>query len=376
MIISHFYPDVGGTERSCQRTAQALKEKGFDVTVLTTYKEDLPAREVIDGIPVYRYIKGWHVFELTYMVSVLSFLIRHRQHIDGILCYGLYLFTAPAVLFCRVMGKRVFFRLSSARQTGDFHRIAQLACARIIQWCAKRAHGAIAITREIEQELLQHGFSSKKIVRISNAVDTTLFVPGQLRAENPFIICYVGRLVDGKGLETFLLALKTLLSYSQSFKAVIAGDGALKTSMLRSVEQYGLSDVVSFIGATDTVLPYYQRSHAFVLPSYSEGMPLSLIEAMACGVCPVATPVGGIVDVINVPYGQVHARSGYQIYTNGILCTPGDYPALAHALLELMRDRVLWQHLCVNAVATVKKEYNQHTVIQQYRALFKGTSPI
>jgi len=204
MIIGRFYPDTGGTEKACQRTAQKLKERGCDITILTEYREGLPAYEMIDGIPVYRYIKGWHVFEATYMLSVLSFLLQHRHRINGILCFGLYLFTAPAILFCRCTGRRIFFRLGSARETGDIHRIAQLKQNRFILWCAKKAHGAVALTGEIEAELAGKGFLQDKIVRISNGVDTEKFFPPPEKPASPFVICYVGRLVAGKGLETLI----------------------------------------------------------------------------------------------------------------------------------------------------------------------------
>lgn len=373
MIIGLFYPDVGGTEKACQILAKKLSELDFDVTILTTYREGLPPYEIIDGLPVYRYIKGWHLFEFTYMISVLSFLIKNIKRINGILCFGLYLFTAPAVLFGRFTGKKIFFRLGSARETGDLQRISKLKFGRFVLQCSKYANGAIAMTNEIEAELLKKKYPSEKIVRIPNAVDTQKFSPDSPRSEDPFIICYIGRLAKGKGLEILIKAFSTLRTRTERFNGLIVGNGELKTSLIKQVNQLRLQTHVSFVGEVDDVVPFYHQSHVFVLPSFSEGMPLALLEAMACGVCVVATNVGGIVDILGTPEQDDPTEQGYRVCKNGIVFTPGDDSALSSILLVLMNDPPLRQHLVNNALQTIGTTYALRRVAPHYLDLFKLT---
>lgn len=368
MIIGRYYPDVGGTERACQEMARKLRGMGYDITILTEYREGLPGHEIIKGIPVYRYIKGWHIFEITYMLSVLSFLVKHRHQIDGILCYGLYLFTAPAVLFCRCAGKRIFFRLGSARETGDFHRIAQLKYGRFILGCAKKAHGAIAMTMEIEAELLRYGFLTDKILRIPNGVDTETFSPPSSKPEKPFVICYVGRLTEGKGLDTIIKAVCTLKEHTTAFKVFIVGDGELKSSLSEQVERYGLTEFASFTGEVDSAVSYYRQSHVFVLPSLSEGMPLALLEAMACGTAAIASNVGGIPDVIGD--FQQKQLEGYWICGHGILVPPGNSNILAAALLRLLRDEKLLKTFAERGRKKVCEKHSLDNITQRYMRLF------
>jgi glycosyltransferase involved in cell wall biosynthesis len=369
---------VGGTERECSKIAGKLKSLGHEVSILTQSREDLPAHEVIDGLHVYRYIKGWHLFEFTYMLSVLSFLVRQRHNIDFILCFGLYLFTAPAVLFGRLLGKKVFCRLESARETGDFVRISKLKLGRFILRCAKRAHGAIAITKEIEAELLNNGFPSYKVIRIPNSVDTKEFGPGLQKESEPFVICYVGRLAQGKGLQTLIKALIALREHTEKFEVFIVGDGELKKSLIEQVESCGLKKHVTFTGAVDNVVPYYQRSHVFVLPSHSEGMPLALLEAMACGATVVASKVGGIRDVLGPPEQEAPGPGGYWICRQGILVLPADDKALSEALCMLATHRPLLQALAQKALETVADFYSLETVVQQYIPLLSqsGRKPL
>jgi type III pantothenate kinase len=89
-----------------------------------------------------------------------------------------------------------------------------------------------------------------------------------------------------------------------------------------------LEDTVHFAGAQDhaQVLAWWQRAHVAVLTSENEGMPVSLMEAAACGVPAVASAVGGIPELV-------------QHGVTGLLTPPGDAPALADALQELLEDR-------------------------------------
>ena len=111
IITGLFHPFIGGAERECQNLAKKLISQGHCVTIMTGYVEGLPPFEMVEGIPVYRKIRGWHLFELTYMISVLLLLWRHRKSFNHILCFGLYLYTAPAVLFALCTGKKALLRL-------------------------------------------------------------------------------------------------------------------------------------------------------------------------------------------------------------------------------------------------------------------------
>jgi len=371
MIIGRYHPDIGGTEKACRIISKKLQETGFAVTVLTSHREGLPAYELIDGVPVYRYMKGWHLYEITYMLSVLSFLIRNRLRFDGIFCFGLYLFTAPAVLFARLTGKRVFFRLCGARETGDFYRLSLLTCKQIILWFARKAHGAIALSTELEQELQDNDFPERKIFRLPNAVDTCTFNPARKKAGDPFTICYIGRLAKGKGLETLIRALAVVKKQTTAFNVLIVGEGTLRNQLEAQVEKLGLSEHVCFTGQVDNVQDYYHQSHLFVLPSSSEGMPHAMLEAMACGLAVVATPVGGIRDIMQLPRDiLIKESSGYRICSSAVLVQPGNETALAESIMLLFRDRELCSNLGKNARSSINSSYALEKVIADYARLF------
>jgi glycosyltransferase involved in cell wall biosynthesis len=370
MIIGLFYPAIGGAERECQKLSKKFQEQGCNVSVLTQYREGLPAHEIIDAIPVHRKIRGWHLFEITYMLSVAIFLFRHRRQFDVICCFGLYLFTAPAVLFSRIFGKKVFFRLECAGEFGDFKSISQLTLGNFILRCASWADGSIAISREIEQELVSNGFPARKIFRIPNCVDTSMFFPrGTLPNDSPPIISYIGRLSRQKGLDTLVKAVSLLQEKLTQFKVFIVGEGELKPILQEMVSGYGLNDKITFTGAISNVADYYQQSRIIVMPSYYEGLPLVLLEAMACGVPVVASPVGGILDVLGPPVNPQTA-AGYAIAERGIFVEPGNADAVAAALYLLSTDQLLRERISQNALAQIKQCYTLDQVIKKYFELF------
>jgi len=370
MIIGLYSPEVGGAEQECRRLSAKFSELGHDVCILTQYRQGLPAQENIDDIEVFRYIKGWHLFELTYMLSVLSFLFKNRHRFDTVLCFGLYLFTAPAVLFCRSTGRKILFRLEDMGRTGDFTRIAKLKWGPFIRACARRANGAVAISGEIEKELLHNGFPAGRIFRIPNSVNTELYSPdaGMKNSARP-VISFIGRLHPKKGIEIFIKALKVLKDELPDFKVYIVGDGEIKQTLQQRVTEFRLDDRVCFTGEKHDVIPYYRQSHAVVLPSFTEGLPLVLLEAMACGAPVVASKVGGIIDVMGASDEDGPESGGYCLCETGILVLPGDEQGLSKALNMLIHDPALQERLAQNARERIERCYCLDKVVERYIAL-------
>lgn len=195
------------------------------------------------------------------------------------------------------------------------------------------AYRVIAVSREIQQNLMMiEGISPWRIMTIANGIDESLFAapvdaPGlKVRLgipENRIVIGTGARLVREKGLEHLLDAAALLARTRDDFAMVIVGDGPLKQDLERKARANGLHGRVSFLGARMDVHQIVRLFDIFVLPSLSEGLPLSLLEAMAASRAIVASRVGGIPEVID------HGLSG-------LLVNPGSAGPLAGALERFM----------------------------------------
>ncbi len=142
------------------------------------------------------------------------------------------------------------------------------------------------------------------------------------------VVGTAGRLVAIKDHVTFLKAAKAVLDEEDGVRFVMVGDGEEKPGLQKLSEELGISHAVHFTGWMKNMRAVYPDIDIFVQSSINEGTPVSVIEAMACGCCVVATRAGGTVDV-------VHDEE------NGLLVQVGDVDALASAILRAVRDSKL-----------------------------------
>jgi glycosyltransferase involved in cell wall biosynthesis len=184
-------------------------------------------------------------------------------------------------------------------------------------------------------------------------------------------ICFVGRLAEEKGVSYLLKAIKEVKKDWDGIKLCVVGDGPLRGDLEELNRQLGLLDDTVFAGQTDGVLSFYQQADLFVLPSLTEGLPLSLLEALSCGLPVVATAVGGSREIVDPDDGAgTIPLSRYYIAPHGILVNPEDVAGLARALLLSLKDRELSQHLGRAGQQYVKSTFSLDTVVDRYRALY------
>lgn len=160
------------------------------------------------------------------------------------------------------------------------------------------------------------------ITVIHNGVDTQRFSPAESGSPSagPLVLGVVARLVAGKGLEQMLEALA--IRRAAPVRLKVAGEGPDREAMEERALALGVADKVEFVGFTSDMPGFYRSIDVYVQPSLSEGMPLGLLEAMACGKPVIATDVGGTCEA---------ARDG----VDGLIVAPDDVSGLALAINEL-----------------------------------------
>lgn len=144
-------------------------------------------------------------------------------------------------------------------------------------------------------DVVYHGIDLKYSVH-KNLVDKTL------SGHSDFTMGYVGRLVHGKGLVFLLNAFLELSGNIDNLKLLFIGDGSLRDPLMTMIDENHISEKCKITGFVDNVLDYYRSFDLFVLPSLSEGIPLTLLEAMSLGKIALCSEVGGIPEVIKNNY--------------------------------------------------------------------------
>jgi glycosyltransferase involved in cell wall biosynthesis len=173
----------------------------------------------------------------------------------------------------------------------------------------RRSDWNIVIDRLCLEQARQNGVEEKTTM-IMNAVDTVKFRPdtdvrNEMRCRHSIsddhcAILFVGRIEEIKRVDRAIEAMAHLRSEEKVFRLFLAGDGTCRNKLEEYAHQQGLGDVITFFGdvAHDELPPYYNMADLLVLPSEMEGVPMVILESLACGTPVVATNVGGIADIV------------------------------------------------------------------------------
>jgi glycosyltransferase involved in cell wall biosynthesis len=140
---------------------------------------------------------------------------------------------------------------------------------------------------------------------------------------------------------------------------VIIGEGPLRAQLAQTIEELGIQKQVQLLGARSEIPELLNTLDIFVLPSLSEGLPMSILEAMACGLPVVATRVGGIPEV--VLDGQT-----------GILVSSQDVPQFASALETLVQQKSIRENLGSQGRQRVVEHFSRQRMVQEYQALYES----
>jgi L-malate glycosyltransferase len=174
-----------------------------------------------------------------------------------------------------------------------------------------------------------------------------------------FRIGTVSRLVRVKDLELFLNVAKDLKPRMPNVEFSILGDGPLKEQLLRRAEELNLADIVTFLPACPDPFPYYRSLDAFLNTSLHEGIPLTILEAMACGLPVVAAQVGGIPEIIS--HGQ-----------DGLLVEGRRAEKFSRFCLDLVENQELRKRIGKNASMKVARCFSGFGMASHYLNLYNS----
>ena len=238
---------------------------------------------------------------------------------------------------------------------------------RIDAFVLKFAHKVIAVSDEIKNELIEKKIKSGKVKVIHNGIDVPLYgtrvsVP-QPKAvlginDNDQVVTIVGRLSKEKGHAIFLAAAEKVLENRHNIRFLVVGDGPLKESLKADTANHNLTHKVIFTGIRQDMPEIYALSDILVNASFIEGLPMTILEAMAAKVAVIATRVGAVPQVI---------RHGI----NGILLDPGDPKTLSREICSLLEDANKRNRLASQAYTDVCKNFNATKMSDQYFKIYE-----
>lgn len=226
-----------------------------------------------------------------------------------------------------------------------------------------RFDAVVAVSEEIRSKLA--GIYSETVLSsIPNGIKLPNALSGNERSsarkalavnDNAFVFAAVGRMVPVKGFDMLLQAWSALQSNAE-LELILAGDGAELELLKKLSEDLSLSNV-RFLGYQHDIRKVFAACDALVISSHHEGIPLTLLEAMALEIPVVATEVGGIVEVATDD-------------EDALLVAPGNPERLGAAMLRLIEDADLRRRLGSAARARVEGAFNINKIVNKYEMLY------
>lgn len=216
----------------------------------------------------------------------------------------------------------------------------------------------ISVSEQASAISRAEGAPSPRVRVIRNGIDIVRHDPAVRRDAMRTRVVAVGRLTPVKDLPTLLHAVRIVADADASFRLDVVGDGLSRPSLERLCRELRLERHVTFHGTRDDVLGVLSEARLFVQASLSEGISLTLLEAMAAGVPIVATRVGGTPEVVD------HG-------VTGLLVPPSDPEALAAAMLTVLNDRSMAQRMSDAARRRAERSFNVRQMAASYEALYE-----
>jgi glycosyltransferase involved in cell wall biosynthesis len=361
MIIYKFRPVASGAELQAERLACKLAELGFPMKVLTEHRDpsSLPC-EVFQGVEIHRCD-----FPLAYLHReagpTLRYLVRKLHTYDILHNHQMFGHALVSTLVARWFGKKNIIKLACAGKFGDLEVFSQFRFARWGFKVLRMADAMVAVSHEIQSELLRYGFDPERIHLIPNGVDLEMFRrsrPLPSRHKKRFIL--LGRRTPQKGIDTALKAVKILTDkgFGPDLELKLYGYDYAEWDYRQMARDLGVERSVSFLPFEKEVLDVYQEAYCLLLPSEGEGLSNVLLEAMSLEMPVIASRVSGNEDVVD------HEK-------NGLLIPPGSPEALARAMALVLSKPDLAAAWGRQARRKVQEHYSLDAVARKYANLYE-----
>jgi len=388
LMAETYHPVLGGGEKYTRSLARGLARLGFGMQVVTRRSsDDLKPLEVDDGVTIHRVAPTGQGRgkKFAMIPSALRLARRLARESDVLMNGGTRVLALPSrlaiagtscalVLRPELNGELDGTLALWGRPPRALERSLVRSAARLRNRLLQRAGAVVAISEAIAREARDAGFPGSRIHRIPHGIDLSEYAPAspdEKRARRralglppeAVLVAYTGRLIEGKGLETLLAAMRSLADLP-SWHLVLVGSGSgqvisVEDALRKSAEAEGLRGRVTFTGRVENVAHYLGAADLFAFPTLDEALGMSAVEAQACGLPAVASRTGGVPDIV-------------EHNVTGLLVPPGEAGPLAESVRSLLSDPDLRSRFSTAARARMKERFAFDLMVRRYADLFRS----
>jgi glycosyltransferase involved in cell wall biosynthesis len=374
IFAAYFHPHIGGYEKIVYELSRRLVQSGYEIDILTCNTEKAPAFEELDGIKIYR-LPCWNALNSLYPIPKpypTSFRILRkllRKNYDVIHTQTRFFITSfLGLIFAKLKRTPLVHTEHGTRHSTVPNKVIDLISRAydhsIGALLVKSARKNIGVS-EAACEFLKHlGAANAQV--IYNGIDTSIFKREDTNcrqklgiSNDDIVITFVGRLIYAKGAQDLISAFPRIKDTAPNVKLLIVGDGPYSDELKKLAHQTNCHNSILFSGQKNQaeLIEILSATDIFVNPSYSEGLPTSVMEAASIGLPIIATDVGGTKEIITTD-------------ETGILVQKRDVGQLAEELYRLLADAELRGKLGKSARILAERKFNWDKITGEYIKLY------
>ncbi len=361
---------MAGGQKVCLQIMQAARRQRHDVCLVTPSLGELTETLEHQGIPVFQ-IPMERTFHFHRALQFARFLRAWRA--DLVHCHAFVAGANLARLGSAIAGVPI---VSHCHAHPNFNSQPLIRATQIaLDNATARLGVLVAVSESVKESLAKQGIPPDRVRVIPNGIDVQSYDRAVERdrivreLDLPFegaIVGYVGRLSEQKGLRELLQAATSVCAQISLAHFLIVGEDHVSGGRYcRELEQVavrlGLDRRVRFLGYRADAARLMYALDIFVLPSWIEGMPVTILEAMAAGKPVVATPVGGVPEVV------VEGETG-------LLVPPRDPDRLAEAITFLIKNPEIARRMGEAGRERVRQHFSEQRMIDQVMTMYEETT--
>jgi len=359
-VAPDIYPHmVGGFGIHIHEMSKEQVRLGNDVTVYTASEGVESAYRTADGYDVHNFKPLIKVLGNSIMPSMLFDLLNEQSDYDIVHAHSHLFFSTNLSAVARKLGSTPLVitnhGLNSQTAPKWFQNLYTATGARLTFAAADKI---LCYTETEKQELVDLGIKSEKIEVIHNGIDTDLFVPARESCFDKQNLLWVGRYAKGKGLDYLIDAFSILKKRHPDITLTMVGTGPDKDNITQKIRDLNLESniIMKDFVPNSEIVDMYQNSSVFVLPSLEEGVPRTILEAMACGIPVVCSRLPQLVDIVD---------------GCGMLVPVKDAQALADSVSKVLSDSSLAEKFRKNGRRNVVENHSWKDTVKKTVQLYK-----
>lgn len=352
-----------GTELIVSRVLPMLKAPYVSKVYIFSESEGIP----IDGAEYFtvpksiRNIKPFFLYKFIRIVFEFSQLLFYSVKINPSLIIGVY--TLPCGLYSLIVSKITKIKcvisvIGGTIEVETYYKFKNFWKG-LNLWMLRKSNIVTTMGSNVTKYLIRNGIKSDKIIQYTGAIDTKRFVSSNVYRD--IDILFVGTLRNLKGPDRVIKVVNNLYQEISKIKAYIVGKGYLYNDLKKMINKLGLENHIKLESYVKTTVPYYQRAKLLIMPSRSEGLAMTMLEAMACGCVPIVSNVGNMTQAAHHNVNAMVVND----YT--------DIETFTKYAKELLMDKTKREMLSRNGYELVTEKYSVETQARIIENIFTYT---